>query len=70
MQERTPDEVLQLISDEGAEVVDVTIPDLDSLLAGSGVSPLEFKWDLMDYLAKSPGAPMRERSVSKNCMSR
>ena len=42
----------------GAEVVDVTIPDLDSLLAGSGVIPLEFKWDLMDYLAKSPGAPV------------
>ena len=43
----------------GAEVVDVTIPDLDSLLTGSGVIPLEFKWDLMDYLAKSPSAPVK-----------
>jgi Asp-tRNA(Asn)/Glu-tRNA(Gln) amidotransferase A subunit family amidase len=42
----------------GAELVDVTIPDLDSLLRGSGVIPLEFKWDLMDFLAKWPGAPV------------
>jgi Asp-tRNA(Asn)/Glu-tRNA(Gln) amidotransferase A subunit family amidase len=42
----------------GAEVIDVSIPDLDSLLAGSGVIPFEFKWDLMDYLARSPGAPV------------
>ena len=44
---------------QGAEVFDLTIPDLDSLLAGSGVIPLEFKWDLMDYLAKSPNAPVK-----------
>jgi hypothetical protein len=44
---------------QGAEVVDVTIPDLDSLLSASGVIPYEFKWDLMDYLAKSPGAPVK-----------
>jgi Asp-tRNA(Asn)/Glu-tRNA(Gln) amidotransferase A subunit family amidase len=42
----------------GATVIDVMIPDLDSLLAGSSVIPLEFKWDLMDYLAKFPGAPV------------
>lgn len=42
----------------GAEVIDVFIPDLDSLLAGSGVIPFEFKWDLMDYLARSPSAPV------------
>ena len=43
----------------GAEVFDLTIPDLDSLLAGASVIPLEFKWDLMDYLAKSPNAPVK-----------
>ena len=32
MQERTPDEVLQLISDEGAEVVDVRFCDLPGLM--------------------------------------
>ena len=42
----------------GATVVDVMIPDLDSLLAGSSVIAFEFKWDLMDYLAKWPGAPV------------
>jgi hypothetical protein len=43
----------------GAEVFDLTIPNLDSLLAGASVIPLEFKWDLMDYLAKSPNAPVK-----------
>lgn len=42
----------------GAAVIDVTIPDLDSLLARSGVIPFEFKWDLMDFLVKFPGAPV------------
>jgi amidase len=42
----------------GAEVIDVTIPNLDSLIAGTGVIPFEFKWDLMDFLAKYPGAPV------------
>src|SRR5688572_23518901 len=43
----------------GAEVFDLTIPNLDSLLAGASVIPLEFKWDLKDYLAKSPDAPVK-----------
>ena len=42
----------------GAEVVDVTIPDLDSLLSGTGLIDLEFKFDLMDYLAGVPDAPV------------
>ncbi len=42
----------------GAEVMDVTIPDLDSLLANTGLIDLEFKFDLMDYLAGVPGAPV------------
>ena len=42
----------------GAEVVDVTIPDLDSLLANTGLIDLEFKFDLMDYLAGVPDAPV------------
>ncbi|HEX9562666.1 MAG TPA: amidase family protein [Gemmatimonadaceae bacterium] len=46
------------MSSRGAELVDVTIPGLDSLLAGSGVIPHEFKWDFMDYLSRSPGAPV------------
>ncbi len=42
----------------GAETVDVTIPDFDSLLAASSVITYEFKWDLMDYLARVPHAPV------------
>lgn len=43
----------------GAEIVDVTIPDFDSLLAASRVINYEFKWDLMDYLARVPNAPVK-----------
>ncbi len=42
----------------GAQVVDVTIPDLDSLLQNTGLIDLEFKFDLMDYLAGVPDAPV------------
>ncbi|MEW5918687.1 MAG: amidase family protein, partial [Gemmatimonadota bacterium] len=42
----------------GAELVDVTIPDFDSLLASSSVIAYEFKWDLMDYLTRVSGAPV------------
>ncbi len=42
----------------GAEVVDVEIPGLDSILSGSSVIAHEFKWDLIDYLAATPGAPV------------
>ena len=42
----------------GAEVIEVTIPGLDTLIAGSGLIPLEFKWALMDFLARWPDAPV------------
>jgi Asp-tRNA(Asn)/Glu-tRNA(Gln) amidotransferase A subunit family amidase len=42
----------------GAEVIDVMIPTLDSMVAGTAVINFEFKWDLMDFLAKWPGAPV------------
>lgn len=42
----------------GAEVVDVTLPGLDSLLRGTGLIDLEFKFDLIDYLADVPDAPV------------
>lgn len=43
----------------GAEVVSLTIPGLDSLLAGSRAVDFETKFDLMDYLAAIPEAPLR-----------
>ena len=44
--------------DAGADVIDVVIPDLDDLLSNSSVIAHEFKWDLIDYLAATPGAPV------------
>ena len=49
---------LDSMSAAGAEVVDVEIPGLDSLLSGSSLIGLEFKWDLIDYLAATPAAPV------------
>ncbi len=34
----------------------VEIPGLDSILSGSSLIGLEFKWDLIDYLAATPAA--------------
>lgn len=42
----------------GAETVDVTIPDFDSLLAGSRAVDLETKYDLLDYLSRNQSAPV------------
>jgi Asp-tRNA(Asn)/Glu-tRNA(Gln) amidotransferase A subunit family amidase len=44
---------------QGAEVQDVAVPGLDDLLAGSSVINAEFKFDLADYLAQVPGAPVK-----------
>ena len=42
----------------GATVVDVAIPDMDDLLSNTGLIDFEFKFDLMDYLAGIPDAPV------------
>jgi Asp-tRNA(Asn)/Glu-tRNA(Gln) amidotransferase A subunit family amidase len=49
---------LDAITSAGAEVVDVEIPGLGELLRGSSVINYEFKFDLMDYLARFPNAPV------------
>jgi amidase len=43
----------------GAEVVDVTIPGLDSAINAAGVIDYEFKYDLIDFLAAIPNAPVK-----------
>jgi len=43
----------------GAETVDVTIPDLNALTGASGLINFEFKFDLIDYLARVPDAPVK-----------
>ena len=51
-------DAIDRMKEAGAEVVDVEIPGLDSILSGSSVIAHEFKWDLIDYLAATPGAPV------------
>jgi amidase len=50
---------LDAMKTRGADIVDVTVPGLDDLLRDSGVINHEFKFDLLDYLAARPEAPVR-----------
>jgi Asp-tRNA(Asn)/Glu-tRNA(Gln) amidotransferase A subunit family amidase len=43
----------------GASVVDVVLPGFDELIMGTSVINAEFKFDLMDFLARYPAAPVR-----------
>lgn len=43
----------------GATIVEVEVPDLAELLRTTSVIDAEFKFDLSDYLAANPGAPVR-----------
>ncbi len=47
---------LDRMGDAGAEIIDIEIPGLDTILSGSSLIGIEFKWDLIDYLAATPGA--------------
>ncbi|MGW8268275.1 MAG: amidase, partial [Longimicrobiales bacterium] len=42
----------------GADTISVEIPNLDDLVGPSGVINYEAKFDLMDYFAGTPGAPV------------
>ncbi len=50
---------LDSMSEAGAELIDIEIPGLDSILSGSSMIGLEFKWDLIDYLAVTPAAQVK-----------
>lgn len=50
---------LDAMKKEGAEAIDVVVPGLDELLRNTSVIDMEFKFDLADYLAKIPGAPVK-----------
>ena len=51
-------DALAEMEEVGATVVDVTIPGMDDLLSNTGLIDFEFKFDLMDYLAGVPDAPV------------
>jgi hypothetical protein len=44
---------------QGAEVVDVAIPDYDSIMTGTSLIDAEFKADINEYLSRVPDAPVR-----------
>jgi Asp-tRNA(Asn)/Glu-tRNA(Gln) amidotransferase A subunit family amidase len=50
---------LDTLKKAGAEVTDVPIPGLDDLLRDSSMIASDFKFDLNDYLAQSPDAPVK-----------
>lgn len=50
---------LEAMKAHGAELMDVAVPGMDELLRDSSVIPHEFKFDLADYLAKQPNAPVK-----------
>jgi Asp-tRNA(Asn)/Glu-tRNA(Gln) amidotransferase A subunit family amidase len=50
---------IDAMKNQGAQLVDVSIPDLVTLMRDASVIDYEFKFDLADYLAKQPDAPVR-----------
>jgi amidase len=50
---------LEALKQAGADVIDVIIPGLDDLLRDSSLINAEFKFDLADYLARYPDAPVK-----------
>lgn len=50
---------IEQIKKKGAIVTDVVVPGLDDLLSGSSVIDAEFKFDLAEYLADVPNAPVK-----------
>ena len=49
---------IDAMRDRGATIVDVAIAGLETALQGSSVINTEFKFDLLDYLARYPQAPV------------
>jgi amidase len=51
--------MLEELKKAGAEPIDVVIPGLDDLLRDSSLITAEFKFDLAEYLARHPDAPVK-----------
>jgi Asp-tRNA(Asn)/Glu-tRNA(Gln) amidotransferase A subunit family amidase len=50
---------IEILGALGANVSEVVIPGVDDLLQGTSVINAEFKFDLMDFLGRFPGAPVK-----------
>ena len=57
---------LDKLKARGAEIVDVKIPGLDSVANRAGVINYEFKYDLIDFLAAVPNAPVKSLGAALN----
>ena len=55
---RVVDAAIEKMEEEGAETLEVTIPDIRQLLQGASVLRQEFGFDLQEYLRNTPGAPV------------
>ena len=49
---------LESMRQQGAELVDVTVPGIEDLIRGSSLIDAEFKFDLIDYFKRWPDAPV------------
>jgi amidase len=50
---------LDELKKQGAEVIDVAIPDYDGIMSGTSLIDAEFKADINAYLSRVPGGPVR-----------
>src|SRR5688572_29011652 len=50
---------LDELKKQGAEVIDVAIPDYDGIMSGTSLIDAEFKADINAYLSRVPAAPVR-----------
>lgn len=50
---------IEALKQAGAEPIDVAVPGLDELLQGSSMINSDFKFDLAEYLAHHPDAPVK-----------
>lgn len=53
------DKALEAMAAQGAELVEITVSDLDDLMRDGNVIAHEFKFDLADFLQRQPGAPVK-----------
>lgn len=55
----TVEAAVRSMTAQGAEVVEVNMPDFDQVIAGTRAILMETRFDLADYFARAGGAPVR-----------
>jgi glutamine synthetase len=70
VEERTPEEVLQLISDEGVEVVDVRFCDLPGLMQHFSMPASQLTADMFEEGVGFDGPTPTQRSSTRSARAR